>query len=86
MARKQTREPAMIGQIRDAIRDSGLSLSELSRQSGVSHPQLSRFVNGQRTLTLPAAARVCEALGLALGKAGGAGESAPAKRRKAKGE
>lgn len=56
----------MIVQIREAIRASGMSLGALARASGVSQPQLSRFQSGQRTLTLPAAARVCEALGLRL--------------------
>ncbi len=59
-------EPAMIVQIREAIQGSGLSVSEIARRSGVSHPQISRFIHGERTLTLPAAALVCEALGLRL--------------------
>jgi hypothetical protein len=56
----------MIAQIQEAIRDSGRSLNELGKQCGVSQPQLSRFLLNQRTLTLPAAARVCAALGLRL--------------------
>jgi transcriptional regulator with XRE-family HTH domain len=66
MARKREREPQMIVQLRTAIRDSGLSVSEIGRRSKVSQPQLSRFISGERTLTLPAAARLCEALGLRL--------------------
>ena len=45
-------------------------LSELGRRAGVSQPQLSRFLNRERTLTLTAAARLCRALGLKLVKAG----------------
>src|SRR5262245_31532013 len=67
--------PVMVTQIREAIRNSGRSLNELAKQCGVSQPQLSRFLLGQRTLTLPAAARVCEALGLRLV---GPGEPEPA--------
>jgi transcriptional regulator with XRE-family HTH domain len=67
MAReRQEQEPAMVLLIREAIRASGLTISELARRSGVSHPQISRFVHGERTLTLPAAARVCAVLGLEL--------------------
>ena len=66
MPQRQEEELAMIVQIREAIRSSGLSISELSRQSGVSQPQISRFVNGERTLSLPVAAQLCEALKLRL--------------------
>jgi len=57
---------AMVILIREAIRNSGLSITELSRRSGVSHPQISRFLSKERTMTLPAAAKVCECLGLEL--------------------
>jgi len=62
----EVKEPAMIAAIREAIRDSGLTISEISRRSGVSHPQISRFIHGERTMTLPAAARVCAVVGLEL--------------------
>jgi transcriptional regulator with XRE-family HTH domain len=56
----------LIEDLQREIRVSGLSLNELAKRTGVSQPQLWRFMNGQRTLTLPAAARVCEYLGLQL--------------------
>jgi transcriptional regulator with XRE-family HTH domain len=56
----------VIHQLQDAIRASGLSLNELGRRTGVSEGQLSRFLRGDRTLTLPAAARVCQYFGLEL--------------------
>lgn len=52
--------------IRDAIRRDGRSLYALSKDSGVSRPQVTRFVNGTRTLTLPVADKLCAALGLVL--------------------
>jgi hypothetical protein len=48
----------------------------------VDHGQLSRFVRGERTLTLPVAARVCEALGPELVKKTGAGAAQKAKSRR----
>jgi transcriptional regulator with XRE-family HTH domain len=56
----------MIEQIRQAMRDSGRSLNKLSKESGVNVSRLSRFMRGERTLTLPAAADLCATLGLAL--------------------
>ncbi len=50
--------------VKSAVEKSGLSLAELARQSGVSHPQLSRFMRGERTLTLTSATKLFEALGL----------------------
>jgi transcriptional regulator with XRE-family HTH domain len=60
----------LIDEIRQAIKESELSLTELGRKTSVSQPQLSRFLSGQRTLTLPAAARLCRFLGLKLVKEG----------------
>jgi transcriptional regulator with XRE-family HTH domain len=56
----------VVHQLQEAIRTSGLSLNELGRRTGVSEGQLSRFLRGDRTLTLPAAARVCLYFGLRL--------------------
>jgi transcriptional regulator with XRE-family HTH domain len=75
---KRNRELPLVEKIREAIRDCGLSHNELARKSGVSQPQLSRFLTGERTLTLPAAAKVCEALGLRLV---GPGDKPKARRR-----
>ena len=84
----------MVTIIRQAIEDSGLTLLELGKRAGVHHSALGRFLSGERTLTLPAAAKVCEALGLKLVPAkpgrpkGQAGqqERRPGRPRKAKGE
>ena len=60
----------VVYQLQNAIRTSGLSLNELGRRIGVSEGQLSRFLHGDRTLTLPAAARVCQYFGLELCRQG----------------
>jgi transcriptional regulator with XRE-family HTH domain len=56
----------MTKQIQDAIRATGLPLLEFARRSGVSQPQLYRFMNNSRTLTLPVVEKLCETLGLEL--------------------
>jgi transcriptional regulator with XRE-family HTH domain len=61
----RTRPPL---QLKEAIRDCGLSLPELSRQTGVSNPQIYRFMSGERSLTLPAAEKLAAFLGLRLAK------------------
>ncbi len=53
-------------QLKQAIRASGKSLNQLGKESGVSQPQLSRFLAGKRTLTLPMVDKLCDALGLRL--------------------
>jgi plasmid maintenance system antidote protein VapI len=54
--------------LREAIIKSKMSRYRISQLSGVSEGQLSLFVNGQRTLTLPAAAKLAKVLGLELTK------------------
>jgi plasmid maintenance system antidote protein VapI len=63
--------PTLDEQILEAIAADGRSLSELARARGVGPDRLSRLVRGKRTLTLPAAARLCETLGLTLTRRGG---------------
>ena len=66
MPKKTPGELPLIQQLRDEIRNSGESLNQLGRNAGIGPDQLSRFLRGERTLTLPAVAKVCEALGLEL--------------------
>ncbi len=53
-----------------AIRDSGMTQLELSARSGVPQPTICRLIDEdpktRRTVTLPVADRLCEALGLEL--------------------
>ena len=52
--------------LREAIKDSGLNITQLGELSGVDKGQISRFVNEERTLTLESAERIAEVLGLEL--------------------
>ena len=53
-------------QLRRAVSESSMSRYQIAKESGISQAQLSYFVNSKRTLTLPVAARLAEALGLEL--------------------
>jgi hypothetical protein len=72
----------MIRELQQAIQKSGLSLTEIRHQSGVSQAQLSRFIRGQRGLSFLAAAKVCEALGLRLVGPGAVPAEPPAKPKR----
>ena len=52
--------------IRAAMRDDGRTLNVLGAAAGIDRGRLSRFLRGQRELTLPAASKLCAALGLEL--------------------
>jgi len=56
----------LVEQLRNAIRASGESLNQLGERCGVGRDRLSRFLRGQRDLTLEAAEKIAEALGLQL--------------------
>jgi transcriptional regulator with XRE-family HTH domain len=64
MTKKQRQQLA--DQLRQAINDSGITIYQLSQDSGVHRSQLSRFMRGQRDLGLVIADKVCEVLGLRL--------------------
>ncbi len=55
-------------QLKRALIDSGMSRAEIVRKSKneLSEAQLSYFVNNERSLTLPAAAKLAKVLGLEL--------------------
>ncbi|MHA2043534.1 MAG: helix-turn-helix domain-containing protein [Planctomycetota bacterium] len=55
-------------QLKQAMIDSGMTRAEIVRKSKnqLSEAQLSYFVNGKRSLTLPAAAKLAKVLGLEL--------------------
>ena len=53
-------------QLKKAIKESGMSRYRIAKESGLTESQLSYFVNNQRTLTLPAAAKLAKVLRLEL--------------------
>jgi len=69
MAKKS--KPLLIdAQLREAIRNSGLTLIQISEQAGIAGGALSRFMTDDpaafRDLRMATAARVADALGLEL--------------------
>jgi plasmid maintenance system antidote protein VapI len=52
--------------LKRAVLESDMSRYQIAKISGVSEAQLSFFVNGKRSLTLPVAAKLAEVLGLEL--------------------
>ncbi len=60
--------------IRQAVLDSGHSLNEIARQTGVDVGNLSKFVSGQRGLSLEKLDALCKFLGLFVVRPGGAGK------------
>ncbi len=54
--------------LQEAMAKSGVSLAGLERATGISADVLSRFVRGERTLTLPTADKLARHLGLELVK------------------
>lgn len=59
-------ETYLENQIRAAIKNSGLSINRLAKDSGVSQPVLCRFMNKTRGITLTTASKLAESLGLEL--------------------
>ena len=65
---KTAASPPMREVIIQAIEDSGKSVRSVALKAGISQPQLSRFVKGERDLLLDAADKVARSLGLELRK------------------
>jgi transposase-like protein len=65
---KTAASPKMREVIVQAIEDSGKSVRSVALNAGISQPQLSRFVKGERDLLLNAADKVARSLGLELRK------------------
>ncbi|MCP4510894.1 MAG: helix-turn-helix transcriptional regulator [Fuerstiella sp.] len=65
MAKRKTKL-TMSGSIRQVLVDSEYSLNAIAGETGVSQPQLSRFVNGERGLSVGSLDILCDFLGLEL--------------------
>lgn len=52
--------------LRGAIKESGISISELARRTGVARQAINRFLSGERGLTTETVDKLCEELGLDL--------------------
>jgi transcriptional regulator with XRE-family HTH domain len=63
---KEHDESPLTEELQRVILQSGMSLNQLGKVAGVSQAQLSRFVRGDRTLTLPAVDKLCSYFGLRL--------------------
>ena len=68
MAKKKTNWE---DQFRAGITHSGKSLKEIAADSEIDDSQLSRFLRGERTITLPTAEKVAAVIGLELKAAKG---------------
>lgn len=53
-------------QLKQALFKSEMTRAQIARAAGLTESQLSYFVHDQRTLTLPAAAKLAKVLGLEL--------------------
>ncbi len=66
MSARRTRKVDLAADIRRAIRQSGLTPYRIATDADVDRAIMTRFVNGERGLTLTTASRICEVLGLEL--------------------
>ena len=66
MAKRRRRHIDLEESLRQAVRDSGLTRYAVAKGAGVDVAALLRFVSGQRTLTLPSAAKLAAFLRLEL--------------------
>ncbi len=66
---KPMSEPmTLTAQLRKAIRDSGLSLYRIAKDSGVPYAVLQRFANADRQIKMAAADKLAEYFGMRLTK------------------
>ena len=66
MAMKKKTKQKLMEQLRRAVADSGKTLGEFSRDTGIDKSALSRFVNGERGLSMEAIDAVGEYLRLRI--------------------
>ena len=64
MAKKSTRRSKLSDQIRQAIETCGVTRYRIAKETGISQPTLSRFMSGERGLTMKALDKLADFLGL----------------------
>jgi DNA-binding phage protein len=64
----KTKLPSIADQLRQAIRQSGLTHYRIAKDAGIVPDQIDRFVSGARDLRLESAAKIARALNLELQK------------------
>ena len=57
---------ALQDQLRQAIKDSGLTLYRIAKDSGIAYQVLHRFASGERDLTLKTATKLADYFGMRL--------------------
>jgi transcriptional regulator with XRE-family HTH domain len=67
-AKRNTNPTSVITELRDAIVKSKLSQYRISKDTGVRQPVLSRFLAGERGISLRTADKLCEYLKLHLAR------------------
>ena len=68
MSAKKKQQTDLAAQLRQAIRDSGVTLYRVAVEADVDRAMLSRFVTNERDITLRTASRLADYLGLGLRK------------------
>lgn len=67
MSKKKTKlDPTLAETIRKKIQVSELSQYKIAKESGVDSGTLSRFVSGERSISIETADKLCRVLGLKL--------------------
>lgn len=67
MSKKPQKQSEMIDdQLRQAIKDSGLTAYRIAADAGIAIPVVARFISGERDLRLATAAKVARVLCLEL--------------------
>jgi transcriptional regulator with XRE-family HTH domain len=81
-AASEQKEPGVVEQLKEAIRQDGRSLNKIGKACGVSADQLSRFMRDKRDLTFQTVERICNELGLRLtSQRQSTGQSEPAPKK-----
>jgi transcriptional regulator with XRE-family HTH domain len=61
-------DQTLADQLREAMAKSGLTNYRIGKDAGVDQAVLSRFVSGERNISLEVADRICKLLGLEFAK------------------